>query len=126
MFDIGFWELVLFLGVALIVVGPERLPRLARTAGLWLGRARRIVSEVKGEVERELRMEEIKQSISKQDAFEEMKQLANRVKSINSEIHEEVDKVGHQDVDASSKTTSVSRDLSNNASSESPDSSVKK
>ena len=38
MFDIGFWELSLLALVALLVVGPERLPKLARTAGLWIGR----------------------------------------------------------------------------------------
>ena len=41
MFDIGFWELTIIGVVALLVIGPERLPRVARTAGLWLGRASR-------------------------------------------------------------------------------------
>ena len=54
MFDVGLWELTLLFFIALIVVGPERLPRLARTAGLWIGKARRIVSEVRGQIEREL------------------------------------------------------------------------
>lgn len=88
MFDIGFWELVLVFVVALVVVGPERLPELARTLGLWIGKARHMVSEVKGEVERELRMDELKRSIHQQETFEEMRRLADRVKSINSEVSE--------------------------------------
>ncbi|MEW8587286.1 MAG: twin-arginine translocase TatA/TatE family subunit, partial [Candidatus Thiodiazotropha sp.] len=40
MFDVGFWELTIIALVALIVIGPERLPKVARTAGLWLGRGR--------------------------------------------------------------------------------------
>ncbi len=55
MFDIGFWELVLIGVVALLVVGPERLPKLARTAGLWIGRGRRMLSSVKAEIDRELK-----------------------------------------------------------------------
>ena len=51
MFDVGFSEILLILVIALIVVGPERLPKLARTAGLWIGKARSIVSSVKAEVE---------------------------------------------------------------------------
>jgi len=66
MFDVGFVELLLIGVVALIVVGPERLPRLARTAGMWVGRARRAVSAVKEEIDRELRAEELKEIMRKQ------------------------------------------------------------
>lgn len=66
MFDVGFSELVLILVVALVVVGPERLPKLARTAGLYLGRARRMVASVKADVQRELAAEELKQTLQKQ------------------------------------------------------------
>jgi len=66
MFDVGFLELVIVGIVALIVVGPERLPRLARTAGLWIGRARRTLSSVKAEIDRELKAEELKQILEKQ------------------------------------------------------------
>ena len=66
MFDVGFSELVLIAVVALLVVGPERLPKLARTAGLWLGRARRVVVQVKAEIDRELKAEELKELMAKQ------------------------------------------------------------
>jgi sec-independent protein translocase protein TatB len=90
MFEVGFWEIFLIFIVALVVVGPERLPGLVRTVGLWVGKARRIVTEVKDEVERELRLEELKHSISQQSHLDEMKQLAERVKSINSEIQTDI------------------------------------
>jgi len=66
MFDVGFWELALIGLVMLVVVGPERLPKLARTAGLWLGRGRRMLSSVKAEIDRELKADELKEILSKQ------------------------------------------------------------
>ncbi len=63
MFDIGFWELGLISVVALLVVGPERLPGLARTVGLWLGKGRRMLSSIKDEIDREVRVEEIKKTV---------------------------------------------------------------
>jgi sec-independent protein translocase protein TatB len=66
MFDVGFLELVIIGLVALIVVGPERLPRLARTAGLWIGRGRRMLSSVKAEIDRELKAEELRRILEEQ------------------------------------------------------------
>ncbi len=61
MFDIGFWEMSLIALIALVVLGPERLPSLARTAGHWIGRARRMVGEVKADIDREIRNSELKE-----------------------------------------------------------------
>ncbi len=66
MFDMGFWELLVIGVVALVVIGPERLPRVARIAGLWLGRARRTLSSVQDEIRRELRADELKEILDKQ------------------------------------------------------------
>jgi sec-independent protein translocase protein TatB len=66
MFDIGFWELALIALVALIVIGPERLPKVARTAGLWLGRGRRFIANVKADIDREIKAEELKEILEKQ------------------------------------------------------------
>ena len=68
MFDIGFLELIMVGVVALLVVGPERLPKLARTAGLWIGRGRRALGAVKAEIDRELKAEELKEILAKQAA----------------------------------------------------------
>ena len=60
MFDFGFSEMILVAVVALIVVGPQRLPKVARTAGHLLGRLQRYVSDVKADVSREMQLDELK------------------------------------------------------------------
>jgi len=60
MFDIAFSELILIALVALVVIGPEKLPGLARTAGHLLGRLQRYVSDVKTDINREIQLEELK------------------------------------------------------------------
>lgn len=60
MFDIGFSELMIIGIVALVVIGPERLPRVARAAGLLLGRLQRYVSDVKADISREMQFDELK------------------------------------------------------------------
>lgn len=87
MFDIGFFELILIAIVALLVIGPERLPHVARSAGLWLGKMRGFVSSVKADIDQELKAEELKK-IMKQHAestgvheiIEETKSAAEDVK----------------------------------------------
>lgn len=59
MFDVSFSELMLIGVIALIVIGPERLPKVARTVGHLLGRAQRYVSDVKTDIKREMDLEEI-------------------------------------------------------------------
>tara|TARA_Y100000766_G_C18605792_1_gene458933 strand:- start:123 stop:464 length:342 start_codon:yes stop_codon:yes gene_type:complete len=59
MFDVGFLEIVIIAAIALVVLGPERLPRAARTAGLWVCRARRMVADVKRDIDREIRETEL-------------------------------------------------------------------
>lgn len=63
MFDVGFSEIALVAVVALLVLGPERLPRVARTAGALVRRARASWLNVRGEIERELAAEDLKKSI---------------------------------------------------------------
>ena len=63
MFDIGFSELLVIALVALVVLGPERLPKAARFAGLWVRRARAQWYSVKSELERELAAEDLKRSL---------------------------------------------------------------
>lgn len=63
MFDIGFSELLLVAIVALIVLSPERLPEAARVSGLWLGRIKRNIQNLKAEVERELGADEIRRQL---------------------------------------------------------------
>ncbi|MCU7851579.1 MAG: Sec-independent protein translocase protein TatB [Candidatus Thiodiazotropha sp. (ex Monitilora ramsayi)] len=88
MFDIGFWELGIIALVALVVIGPERLPKVARTAGLWLGRGRRFVASVKADIDKEIKAEELKEILDKQikqanpvhEILEETQQDLNQIK----------------------------------------------
>ncbi len=75
MFDIGFWELAIIAVVALFVLGPEKLPGAARTAGLWIRKARETVSSVQNEIERELAQEELKKILDQEtmDNLEEFR-----------------------------------------------------
>ena len=54
MFDVGFWELVLIFGVGLMILGPERMPRVASQIGRWIGRARRTASSLRRQLEQEI------------------------------------------------------------------------
>ena len=64
MFQGGFWELSLIFVLALVVFGPERLPGLARTLGLWVGRARAMLRNFNEQIERELAAEEMRRAAS--------------------------------------------------------------
>lgn len=75
MFDIGFLELLVIMVVALIVIGPERLPRVARHAGRWIGRARRSLTRIKEEIDRELRADELKEILRKQGDVKSLERL---------------------------------------------------
>ena len=79
MFDIGFFEIVCIFIVTLLVVGPEKLPRVARTAGLWLGKLRGFVSSVKADIDREIASDELKKALERQAAVPELEELVDEV-----------------------------------------------
>lgn len=69
MFDIGFSELLLCGIIALLVLGPERLPKAARTAGLVIGKIKRSVSGLQEELERQVRLDELKEKLENPEAI---------------------------------------------------------
>jgi sec-independent protein translocase protein TatB len=82
MFDIGFWELALIGVVALIVIGPDRLPGVARNVGMWIGRARRFVSAVQLDINREMsKAEELKRLLEEQKKIVEQHEIIEELKS---------------------------------------------
>lgn len=73
MFDIGFWEITVIAVVALLVVGPEQLPDLLRTAGRWAGQAKRLMRDAKAELDLEVdRVEQIKQRTAEEARIAEL------------------------------------------------------
>ncbi|MGQ0657383.1 MAG: Sec-independent protein translocase protein TatB [Chromatiales bacterium] len=82
MFDIGFWELVVIGVVALVVLGPDRLPQLARRAGYWIGRARRQLNEIRSEIEREIAMDEVRRA--SREMQRPLNELTEQVRSASS------------------------------------------
>ena len=90
MFDIGFWELTVIGVIALLVIGPERLPKLARTAGLWFGKARRFVSSVKADIEQEVKAEELKEIMKKQAESSGIHEIVEETRSTAEELKKPV------------------------------------
>lgn len=88
MFDIGFSELFLIAVVALLVLGPERLPKAARFAGLWMRRARAQWYTVKSELEHELAAEELKRSL--RETQDELRNAHTQFQREGAALHEEV------------------------------------
>lgn len=88
MFDFGFSELMVIGVVLLIVVGPERLPKVARTAGHLLGRVQRYVTDVKSDIQREMQLEELKklQEQVKHQAQELESSMRQGAASVESEV----------------------------------------
>jgi len=81
MFDVGFQEITLIGLIALIVVGPERLPRMARTLGLWAGKIRFYVNQVKSDIDREVRAQELKEMLDKPAReLDDLKSVAEETK----------------------------------------------
>ena len=77
MFDIGFSELIMVALVSLLVIGPERLPKVARLAGFWIGKTRNMVASVKAEIKQELQAEELRQIFKEQADLQEFHATIN-------------------------------------------------
>lgn len=88
MFDVGFSELLVIAIVALLVIGPERLPKVARTAGHLFGRLQRYVNDVKADISREMELEELRKLRA------EFEQTARSVEQSVSEVDQQVRSVG--------------------------------
>ena len=73
MFDIGFPELVLISVIALLVIGPEKLPSAIRTMSLWVGRFQRSFANIRREIENEVGADEIRQQLHNESIMDELK-----------------------------------------------------
>jgi sec-independent protein translocase protein TatB len=102
MFDISFSELMVIAVVALIVIGPQRLPTVARTLGHLFGRMQRYVNDVKADISREMELEELKKLQSTmEDAARSMRDsVTSTVDSVSKEVSEtegELSRIAHSE-----------------------------
>ena len=77
MFDIGFGEIILIAVLALVILGPEKFPTAIKTLGMWIGKAKRTINGIQSEISEELRLDEIKRSVSitKEELTQELDEL---------------------------------------------------
>jgi sec-independent protein translocase protein TatB len=85
MFDMGFTEIMLISIVALVVIGPERLPGVARTAGKYFTKLRNFVMDVRADVESELKADELREILTKQE--KELNSLKDAVKDVGKDLN---------------------------------------
>ena len=101
MFDVGFSELILLAIVALVVLGPEKLPHAARMAGAWLGRIKRTMTNIQMEIEKEVSAQEMRDRINQE--IERLKALSDpindEIKAVENTIHQHVNDAS-QTIDA--------------------------
>ena len=90
MFDIGFTELMIIGVIGLVVIGPERLPRVARTVGHLLGRLQRYVSDVKSDVQREMQLEDLKDL--QREVTDSAREIENSIRREAGALKEDLDR----------------------------------
>lgn len=91
MFDIGFFELVLVGVVALVVLGPEKLPGAIRTASLWIGRLRRSFNNIKQDIEKEIGADEIRRQLRNEAIMDKFKNTKSQVTDTINMVKKETD-----------------------------------
>ena len=98
MFDFGFWEIAIIGIITLIVVGPEKMPAIARKAGLYFGKLNRFFNKVKSDINEELRMDEIKDEMS----MDEEKII---ISEVTEDIQSSADSLKEENIFSDKKTT---------------------
>ena len=93
MFDFGYWEIVVIFVITLIVVGPEKMPALARKAGLYVGKFKKFVSKIQNDINNEIKSEELKEQLSIKDEESSLSQTLEEAKSSVDEIKKEATKI---------------------------------
>ena len=107
MFDIGFTEMMIIAVVALVVIGPERLPKVARQAGEWMGKLRRYVDDVKSDINRQMQLDELRKIQS--DVKDAAQNFKSSVDNIVSEAKSELSSLNSAFEGAASTTTEEPR-----------------
>ena len=90
MFDFGFWEIAIIGIITLIVVGPERMPSLARKAGIYAGKLNKFVKKIKFDIDEELKVDELKEQLSIKNEESVLSQAVDDVKTSVEQYQKEV------------------------------------
>ena len=93
MFDVGFTEIVLISGVALLVLGPDKLPGAIRTLGLWIGRLRRSFNNIKADIEREVGADEIRRQLRNEAIMDKLKNTKTQFTQSVDSVKKQADSV---------------------------------
>lgn len=132
MFDVGFWELLLIGVIALVVIGPERLPQVARQAGRMMGKVNGFISNFKDDINAEAKAEELKKTLASQaealgihEIIEDTKDVVNTAKEDAEKSMEEIQQDASEEdlaqleadglVDGMSEDLTVDEDMFENA-----------
>ena len=87
MFDIGFPELLMISVVALLVIGPEKLPETIRTVSLWIGRIQRSFNNLRQEIESEIGTEEIRTQLRNENIMQGLEDAKNSMQEVSQEVN---------------------------------------
>lgn len=90
MFDVGFPELLLVSVVALLVIGPERLPETVRTIMIWLGKIKRSFANIKTEIEQEIGVDEIRQQIHNDAIMKELDKGRQQIENVFDDVQQDM------------------------------------
>jgi len=92
MFDIGFWEFALIGIITLIVVGPERIPAIAKTAGHYIGKAKRFVAKIQEDIGDEIEADKLKEHLNLEDKDANIVEIFDQTKESLNKIKRDIDK----------------------------------
>lgn len=105
MFDIGFPELLLIGIVALLVIGPDKLPETVRTLSLWVGRFRRSFSKIRQEIENEIGADEIKAQLYNESIMQDIEKSRKSLEEVKSNVNDVINDVSSSAADLESIAT---------------------
>ena len=109
MFDIGFPELVVISVVALLVIGPEKLPETIRTISLWIGRIQRSFASIRREIESEIGADEIRQQLHNESIMKELEETKNTLQQAGQDLRTTINATVEQVETPASSDKSESR-----------------
>lgn len=96
MFDIGFWELMLVAVIAIVVVGPAKLPEVVRTVVIFVRKIRNIFNDVKSDIEKELELDDLRRQLNDEDMQKHMQSLNQSILDAEKKLQNQADEIINQ------------------------------